>query len=82
MQLNAPFFAKDSNFPTKSLEKAFENSNDQKTFDNHGRAVECLSHHGVNIMFNVVMEFSRCHILSASEEGKLGAYFNARIDWY
>ena len=44
MQLNAPFFAKDSNFPTKSLEKAIENSNDQKTFYNHGRAVECLSH--------------------------------------
>lgn len=54
-------------FLQNHLEKAIENSNDQKTLDNQGRVVECPSHHGVNLMFNVVMEFSRC---SSGERGR------------
>ena len=82
MQLNAPFFAKNNNYPLSNRIISGRELNIQMIRKEALMVVECLSYQGVKIVFKAVKELLWCYILWVSDEENLSAYFDAWIDCY
>ena len=82
MQLNAPFFAKNNNYPLSNRIILGRALNIKMIRKEAIMVVECLSYQGVKIVFKAVKELLWWFILWVSDEGNLSAYFDAWIDCY